>query len=820
MPARKSPTDRVDVAALLAGVDIVEVISNHLALKRSGAEWEACCPFHTEETPSFKVSPAKQIYHCFGCGANGDAIKFLQEHAGLTFLQAVAALGGRSPDDGLPATSQAKVADAAGPTRPRRAPSPWHPILPVPTDAPEPPRAHVVRGLPDRTWCYRSGAGRRLGYVYRFTTSTGGKEILPVTWCERIGTGEMAWRWISFPEPRPLYGLDRLANRPDATVLLVEGEKCADVGAEHLPELVVISWPGGGKAVDKVDWSPLAGRKVVLWPDCDAKRVPLSRAQRAELASEEAQMRAQAEQPLLDESKQPGAMAMSAAARHLQAIGARLWIVRIPAPGDRPDGWDIADAVTDGLTGDELREWMRERTALLAVETSPAPTSCAQEAATSAESAGEPIITGDDPAGWRRGLLLRDGRLIDCRENVYLIVRNHPDWDGVLWADEFARKIVKRKPAPWDKKGFVPPVVWGEDDDLRLGLWLAQQLRLLVRSADTLAAAVGWASREQKFHPVRDYLESLEWDGTPRCDHWTSDYLGMRPSAYASVSGRYTLIGMVSRIYQPGGILRSMPILEGPQYRGKSTALKILGGKWFSDTALDLSNKDTYQIIQGIWLHEISEMDTFSRTESSRMKGFISSPSDRFRAPYGREPADWPRQTAFFGTINPHGEYFKDPTGNTRYWPWACEQAEPMALDALAEQRDQLFAEAVVLYQRGERWHPTAEQQRTLFEPEQESRTIEDAWDVLIDRWLRTITQHRVTVTDILLECLKLERGKITKQHSTTVGQAMAKIGWIKGRDSSGARERYYARPKGWGEETGAQATAGHRQEGIGNGAV
>lgn len=818
MPARKAPHDRVAVAALLAGVDIVEVISPYLPLKRSGAEWEACCPFHTEETPSFKVSPAKQIYHCFGCGANGDAIKFLQAHAGLTFLQAVEALGGRAPTDGRPDRVD-PVAAAGGPTKPRRAPSPWHPILPVPTDAPEPPRAHVVRGLPDRTWCYRGGDGRRLGYVYRFTTSTGGKEILPVTWCERNDTGDMAWRWISFPEPRPLYGLDRLASRPDATVLLVEGEKCADVGAEQLPELVVISWPGGGKAIDKVDWSPLAGRKVVLWPDCDAKRVPLSRALRGEGGSEEERIRAQAAQPLLDESKQPGTMAMSAAARHLRGVGARLWGVRIPAPGERPDGWDIADAVRDGLTGDALRDWMRERTAPL--ENAPVqPSPSFSRSPASVESDGEPIVTGEDPAAWRRGLLLRDGRLIDCRENVYLIVRHHPAWDGVLWADEFSRKIVKRQPAPWDKPGFVAPAVWGEDDDLRLGLWLAQQLRMLVRSADTIASAVGWASREQKFHPVRDYLESLEWDGTPRIDHWTSDYLGLRRSEYASVSGRYTLIGMVSRIYQPGGILRSMPILEGAQYRGKSTALKILGSPWFSDTALDLSNKDAYQLIQGIWAYEISEMDTFSRTESSRMKGFISSPSDRFRAPYGREPADWPRQTAFFGTINPHGEYFKDPTGNTRYWPWACEQAEPIALEALAEQRDQLFAEAVALYKRGERWHPTAEQQRTLFDPEQESRTIEDAWDVLIDRWLRQITQHRVTVTDILLECLKLERGKITKQHTTTVGQAMAKIGWMKGRDSSGARERYYARPKGWGEEPGVKATEGHRQEGMGHGAV
>ena len=207
-------SDRVDTAALLSRVDIVALIDGYVPLVKRGAEYEACCPFHSEATPSFKVSPAKQIYHCFGCGANGDAIKFLQEYQGLTFIDAVKQLGGESP--------ASSVARALLPQPEARLRTPWVPVLPAPANAPPFPQAHVKRGRPEKTWIYRDAAGACLGIVMRFTTSDGGKEVLPVVWGRHADTGAEEWRWMAFPEPRPLYGLDRLAARPGATVLLVD----------------------------------------------------------------------------------------------------------------------------------------------------------------------------------------------------------------------------------------------------------------------------------------------------------------------------------------------------------------------------------------------------------------------------------------------------------------------------------------------------------------------------------------------------------------------------------------------------------------------
>ena len=314
--------DKVDTASLLARVDIVALIDGYVPLVKRGAEYEACCPFHSEATPSFKVSPAKQIYHCFGCGANGDAIKFLQEHQGLSFRDAVKQLGGE-----LPASSVERAPLPA----PAKARTSWVPVLPAPLNASPYPRAHVVRGRPEKTWIYRDGAGACLGIVMRFPTSDGG---------------------MAFPEPRPLYGLDRLAARPDATVLVVEGEKCADAAHAELPDLVVVSWPGGGKADGKVDWSPLAGRKVITWADADAKRVPVT-------VSERAAGIEQASKPLLPEEEQPGVATMARIRERLVSLDCRVWNVKLPPPGAKSDGWDVADAVDEGICGAELADFVR-----------------------------------------------------------------------------------------------------------------------------------------------------------------------------------------------------------------------------------------------------------------------------------------------------------------------------------------------------------------------------------------------------------------------------------------------------------------------------
>lgn len=246
--------------------------------------------------------------------------------------------------------------------------SPWHPVIPVPENAGEVPLAHPVRGLPAMKWQYKDAQGQCLGYVYRFNTSDGGKETLPLTYCRNEKSGTYEWRWMQWTAPnRPMYGLDRLAAKPDAWVLLVEGEKCADAPVDLLPNAVVVSWPGGSKAIDKVDWTPLAGRNIYAWSDCDAQREKLSKAE-VEAGVDPAT------KPLLAEQDQPGIKAMLAIKEKLLAINpeTKFKLVDIPKPLEKPSGWDIADAIQEGMNSAALIAFItKTRPEMVLVEADP-----------------------------------------------------------------------------------------------------------------------------------------------------------------------------------------------------------------------------------------------------------------------------------------------------------------------------------------------------------------------------------------------------------------------------------------------------------------
>jgi len=339
----------INVAALLDTVDLVEVIErNGVELRKSGHEWVGLCPFHGENSPSFYVIPDKGFAHCFGCGWNGNVISFLMLKCQYTFVEACHKLGGHD---------MGAEAKRATHTAPRRLDRPvgevWVPIYPVPRDAP----AWVVgvegrvwnikkgkwwnRLRPDRVDAYRSPEGSLMGYVLR-TTIKGDKITPTVTWC--IGPrGEAQWCLQPFPEARPLCGLDELAARPHAPVLVVEGEKCKYIGGEILTPYVVITWPGGSHGIRHVDWSPLAGRDVVLWRDADNPGV----------------------QAMLGYVDRSGAL-HEGVAQHAFRAGCES--LRMVDPTGQPEGWDIADAVKDGWTAKQIAAWAKSRVVPIEIE--------------------------------------------------------------------------------------------------------------------------------------------------------------------------------------------------------------------------------------------------------------------------------------------------------------------------------------------------------------------------------------------------------------------------------------------------------------------
>ena len=417
---------------------------------------------------------------------------------------------------------------------------------------------------------------------------------------------------------------------------------------------------------------------------------------------------------------------------------------------------------------------------------------------------------------WRSQLRISDkGKLIECWQNVFVFLDRHPDWQGVLGLDVFSQRIVKRKRPPFDRGDLGP---WTPEDDLELGLWLSQQDgldRMLVKAKQTLIDGVSACAMRHKFHPVREFIERCQPGERPLIDTWLTDFLGVKPSPYSAAVGRYFVMNMVARVMEPGCIMRSVPVLEGAQERGKSTALRALAQPWFSDSHLDLRGKDAFEVIQGVWLYEIAEMESFSKADSTMVKQFVSSREDNYRPAYERRAVRVPRQVCFGGTTNDR-QYLKDWTGGTRFWPLLCEEAGEIKPDAVAEHREALFAEALALLRNRERRHPTREEAAQYFEPEQAARRPEHHWMPIIADWLEKPNaggekRAQVTVTDVLKDCLSIDNARMTSLMQRDVGLILGALGWQQGRVSTrGYRPRYYMRPA---DEASAESS-GERQPG------
>lgn len=758
--------------------------------QRVHGEWKARNPLRADSrVGSFSVSITKGVWKDFATDDGGADPVSLYAYL---FTNGDQGAAGRAVADRL---GMGEAVQTSAPRPAHSVPAPvekpvklaWRPVLPVPAGTEAPPRAHPHRGLPEAVWCYRNADGAVLGYVYRFRTSEGGKEVLPLTWCDH-DKRKPEWHWMQFPEPRPLYGLDRLAAKPDAVVLVVEGEKCADAAVRAFPEMVVISWPGGGKAPGKADWLPMRGRRAVLWADCDAQREKTTKAE-VEAGIDPAS------KPLLPADKQPGTKTMHEVGELLLGLDCKVWWVTIPAPGEKPGGWDVADAIAEGMPGDALVTMVKS-----AKRFAPAPASKGGEAVQEAsKGAPTPSDAGAGTPEWMRGMIWKArGVLEDCRENVFLLLTQHPAWQGVLGFDEFARRVtIRRQPPIRAELGE-----WTGECDLELGLWMAQQVRYLVKGEGTLTAGVSMAASRAKFHPVREYLEGLTaWDGVDRCSAWLEECMGAEAGSpnYLALVGRLFLIGMVARVMEPGCKWDYLPIFEGKQGKGKSTALRVLAGEWFADTQLKIGDKDAYMQLEGVWLYEIGEMDAFNRAEATAVKAFVTTQKDRYREPYARRLIERLRQVAFAGTTNQR-EYLKDPTGNRRYWPVHC--SDRIDLEKLAQWRDQLFAEALYRYRNGEVWRPSRDEEARYIFPEQEAREIVDPWMYELQDYLdapeRRHYLNEITGLDLLRHAIGMDVEKIdnTRSAATRIGNLMAKMGWDKRRRPTGRREWVYVRPQ------------------------
>jgi len=309
----------------------------------------------------------------------------------------------------------------------------------------------------------------------------------------------------------------------------------------------------------------------------------------------------------------------------------------------------------------------------------------------------------------------KKGGLKASVNNVVLILMNDPKLVGNFGFDDFFKRPRVYGDLPWGAP-YAERVSdsWSDVDDSGLRWYLEKVYNIDYRSK--IADAVNLAMNNNKRHPVREYLESLEWDGKERIETLFIDLLGAEDNKYTRAVTRKSLIGAVARIFEPGCKYDYMPVLVGPQGCGKSMTLSKLGGKWFSDSLYTVQGKDAYEQVQGAWIIEMAEMAATKKSEIEQIKQFISKQVDTFRAAYAARTASHPRQCVFFGTTN-DDVFLKDITGGRRFWPIDVTGKD---LDIDEELRpevvDQIWAEAVTYYRLGEKWRLDRNEERLAAE--------------------------------------------------------------------------------------------------------
>jgi predicted P-loop ATPase len=343
-------------------------------------------------------------------------------------------------------------------------------------------------------------------------------------------------------------------------------------------------------------------------------------------------------------------------------------------------------------------------------------------------------------------------------------------WPNHFRHDEMLCAPVLMKPLA-DEASFALRAV--TDVDVGLVQEQLQHLGLRRVAKDVVHQAVDIVAHECRFHPVRDYLQSLVWDGKRRLERLLPDYFGAETSPYTTQIGRLFLVSMVARIFKPGCKVDHLLVIEGPQGTLKSTACAILGDQWFSDNLPDVTaGKDVSQHIRGKWLIEVSEMHAMNRAETAHLKAFITRTIERYRPSYGRKEVIEPRQCVFVGTTN-RDTYLRDETGGRRFWP---VKTGTIDTEKLASDRDQLFAEALRLYHTGIAWWPDKDFERKYVEPEQAGRYEADAWEETIAEFLGK--HSKVSIGQVARDALGFETSRIGTADQRRISAALEQAGW------------------------------------------
>lgn len=410
---------------------------------------------------------------------------------------------------------------------------------------------------------------------------------------------------------------------------------------------------------------------------------------------------------------------------------------------------------------------------------------------------------------WIEKLELQKGEVASSINNIVIILENDPRLKGIFAYNEFNHVEIAQNSMPWRKVKTSVDEIIRDADDSNLRHFL--EVNYKINGKDKIKDALKVVASKNTFHPVKDYLESCEWDGVERVDTLLIDYLGAEDTEYVRTVTHKVMVAAVARVFEPGCKFDYMLTLTGAQGIGKSTLFARLAGEWFSDSLTAVAGKESYEQLQGVWIMELGELSALKKSEVEATKLFLSKCEDRYRRAYGERVEQFPRQNIFIGTTN-EKQFLRDDTGGRRFWVVdLINKAEHNLFKELNKETvAKIWAEAKIYYDLGE--------ELVLDEAmENEARAIQDAHGEdnpklgLITQYLETllpknwasmdlyqrrsflqgdtfnapgegeVLREKVCAAEIWCEVFEKKLGDLTNYETTQINRLMDKIpGWNK----------------------------------------
>ena len=421
-----------------------------------------------------------------------------------------------------------------------------------------------------------------------------------------------------------------------------------------------------------------------------------------------------------------------------------------------------------------------------------------------------------------------NGKIENAIKNIEIILEHDQHLKGKIALDEFANRSLVLGKLPWDYSKEFEQRQWKDSDDSGLRSYLEAVHEVV--GINKINDALVNVSEKHKINEVKEYLESLEWDGVSRLETLLIDYFDVEDNIYTRQIMEIALRAAVARAIEGGIKFDVAVVLQGGQGKGKTTFFRTLGKKWFNNSLEKIEGKESAVTIQGAWIVELGEMTGYSVSEVNSVKHFLSKQEDIYRAPFGKRNEKFPRRCVFFGTTN-NWEFLRDKTGDRRFWPAVIGQNKPKksVFNDLPKEVDQIWAEAYFNYLVNNYYDLNSEEAKQIALDMQKEHSESNPLDGLISEFLekeipedwnkKTVKQRRdyfhssvepikdsnkeyikrdrICALEIWNECMDRDPGSLKRFNTKEINEILERMeGWERGK--SGMRFGAYGVQKGF----------------------